>query len=104
MPGSDRDKAVKIYDTREPGKGEGTDTMGLYGNLLDQVGVCIGHPVVSEVKGPPDRAIWYTYDPADWRDRKVNVDTVLQNLTEQTGLTCKREKRRLKMLLVERAK
>ncbi len=78
-------------------------------NFLDWVGMWIAEPVVSETETLPKVQLRWHYNrgdakTAEERRRAKDPELVLKHVTEQTGLTFKKEKRKVRALVLERAK
>ncbi|GEM_PF-2514594 len=85
---------IEFYDTKRGGGGAGK-----FQELMTAIGDYIGCPVVSEVINPPVHIFSWSYNKSkDLADR----DSMLQNLSDQTGLTFKEDKRKVRMLFVEK--
>jgi RNA polymerase sigma factor (sigma-70 family) len=96
--------AVHLTDRKTDGLGGGS---GNFQELIDHVERFVNHPVIlGEVEGTPKRASWhYNYRSpftkvqyAEDRD----PEAVVKNVADQTGLTAKLEKRKVRVLVVER--
>jgi RNA polymerase sigma factor (sigma-70 family) len=100
---------IEVYtkDLSDPRFGGGGS--GNMVELLQGVGQFIGKRiVVGKIEGAPkDRISWHynhpdkDFTPAEW-DEAHDPKTVLKRVAEQTGLTFKEEKRRVRVLFVER--
>jgi hypothetical protein len=75
---------------------------GLQG-VFDQLGVCIGRPVVGEVEGPVENARIWHFTPGVRGGLAGEAGAVLKRVAKQTGLTFSTEKRRGPVLTVEKA-
>jgi hypothetical protein len=69
-------------------------------------GTYIGRRLVNELpKGPAGRLAWYYHNSVrvlPGPDPNQDADGVLRNVTAQTGLTFKTEKREVRVLIVEK--
>lgn len=109
VAGRNKDQ-IEIYGKQiVPGGGGAGGGSGSYPEFLKWVGEWIARPLVSEVKAPPKgMLVWYynARQPFTKEMQKEDHDEalVLKHLQEQTGLTFVRERRRVPILFVERAK
>jgi hypothetical protein len=109
-PIAERGKRVEIYGERlnkNPSFGGGG--AGDLNELLNWVGMWIEQPVVDDVATPPKQRISWHYNLdspyTDEEQRKAKDPAlVLKHLTEQTGLTFTKEKRKIRLLALERKK
>jgi len=77
---------------------------GIFPAFLERVGQWIHRPVVNEVEVPPkERICWFNHGTEATRREDHDESLVLQHLREQTGLTFTRERRRIRVLFIERA-
>jgi RNA polymerase sigma factor (sigma-70 family) len=83
-------------------EGQWLKTEDGYTGMLNQMGVLTNRQVINEVKdAPAGGRTWFEYDPVFRLDAKDDMKALLDHVTEQTGLTFKQEKRRVKVLFVE---
>ena len=76
---------------------------GTFPAFLERVGQWIHRPVVNEVEGPPpERICWFNHGSEVTRPEDHDESLMLQHLREQTGLTFTRERRRIRVLFIER--
>jgi hypothetical protein len=105
LPGYSKDH-VEIYGRKlSPNGGGGS---GDFAQFLKWVGEWIGRPIVNEVESPPTGTIGWRYNQSQPFTERMQLEDhdeilVLQHLREQTGLTFAREKRPVRILLVEQA-
>jgi hypothetical protein len=100
---------IEIYAKEIIRDGTGGGGSGTLAEFLRWVGDWIEWPVVNEVTAPPAGNIaWHTNSrkPVDEQTRREDHDEalVLPHLREQTGLTFTRARRKIRILLVERAR
>jgi hypothetical protein len=101
-----RTDPIQVYGGQlAPNSGAGGGT-GDLAHFFDWVGRWIGMPIVSEVEQPPSRDVsWQLHEPSPSTsaDRALARDPelVLKNIARQTGLEFVREKRPIKVLIVE---
>jgi beta-lactamase regulating signal transducer with metallopeptidase domain len=69
--------------------------------FLDSIAACTGVPIVNEVEAPPAERIFY--ESVLGRDVRTSYDPtpLINSVSEQTGLTFKKERRNIQMLTVE---
>ena len=93
--------AVKPNDDEGAGGGTGT-----FDEFLVNAGSYIGRRIVSDVtEKPKARITWYNHNSTivlPGPDPNQDPDGVLKNITAQTGLTFKTEKRKVRVLIVEK--
>jgi RNA polymerase sigma factor (sigma-70 family) len=83
-------------------EGQWLKAEGGYSGMLNQIGVLTSRQVINEVMDSgTEGMLWYEYDPVFRLDTKDDLSALLDNVTKQTGLTFKQEKRRVKVLFVE---
>jgi hypothetical protein len=93
--------AVETNPDASAGGGSGT-----FEEFLAEVGGYIGQRIVNEVpKSPTTRISWFYHNSTQvlpGADPNQEPEGVLKNVTAQTGLTFKRDKRTVRVLLVEK--
>jgi hypothetical protein len=93
--------AVSLNEDSGSGGGSGT-----FDEFLGATGRYIGRRVVNELpKSPAGRIAWFYHNSArvlPGPDPNQDPDGVLKNVTAQTGLTFKTEKRKVRLLFVEK--
>lgn len=99
VPGRPADR-IEIYGKKLEDPLVGGGGGGDFEDFLNWVGMYIERRVINEVENPPEGEISWHYN--DRRQGSKQPDLVLQHLTEQTGLTFKKETRRVGVLFVER--
>jgi beta-lactamase regulating signal transducer with metallopeptidase domain len=111
IPG--RPKRVEIYSTALTDPRFGGGGSGDFPKFLKWVGMWIKRPVTADgVKATPKSLRWHYNNDYDKlklatdprREGEKNPKLVLKNLTPQTGLTFTEEKRKIRVLFVERTK
>jgi RNA polymerase sigma factor (sigma-70 family) len=103
-----KENEVELYGKQlvpNSGAGGGTDD---FAGFLKAAGSFMGRRLVSEVEAPPrGKVSWYNNlrSPftAEQRLEDTDPERVLKHLTEQTGLTFKEDRRKVRILFVERA-
>ena len=101
---------IEIYGKQViPGGGGAGGGTGDFADFLKWVGEWIGQPVVSEVEAAPGGRVTWHYNarsPFTEQMRREDHDEalVLRHLEEQTGLTFTRERKPIRILLIERAR
>jgi Protein of unknown function (DUF3738) len=101
---------IEIYGKQiVPGGGGAGGGGGTYPEFLKWVGEWIERPVVSDVQPPPKNQFNWFYNARSPKSEQMSREDhdeplVLQHLHEQTGLTFTRERRPIRILLIERAK
>lgn len=101
---------VEIYGKQiVPGGGGAGGGTGKFGEFLKWVGEWIERPVVSEVEAPPKGNIEWFYNARSPFTRAMRQEDhdevlVLKHLKEQTGLSYTRERKKIRILFVERPK
>jgi len=102
-------ESVEIYGKRlnsNPSRGGGGG--GKVDRLLEWAGMWIGVPVVNGGVKPPKRnqIRWHFNDESSFSEEERRLakdpEMVLQHLTEQTGLTFEKQKRKAKVVVLER--
>jgi hypothetical protein len=99
LPG--REHPVEIYGEELGPKGEGGGDSGDFQKFIRWVGMYLNRWVISEVENPPSQNIQWHYNEPRGQRINLNPESVLQHLTEQTGLTFTDETRVVKVLFVE---
>jgi hypothetical protein len=102
-----KENEVELYSKQlVPNSGAGGGS-GDLARFLKAAGSFMGRRLVSEVEAPPKGEVsWYNnlHSPFTEEQRLEDTDPelVLKHLTEQTGLTFKEERRKVRILFVER--
>jgi hypothetical protein len=96
------DQIVRIYGRQAEWDKGSYANAGLQG-VFDQLGVCIGRPVVGAVEGPAENARIWHFTPGVRGGLAGEAEIVLRHMAEQTGLTFTAEKRRVPVLTVAKA-
>ena len=103
-------KKIEIYGERlntDPSRGGGGS--GKLDKMLEWVGMWIEEPVLGELESPSKERVSWHYNlespfTEEQQRQAKNPELVLKHVSEQTGLTFKKEKRKLRTLVVERKK
>jgi hypothetical protein len=93
---------VQLFGKSQIEVDKSSKSMSGVDGLLDKVGQLSARQVKKEVTNPPQGGIWYAYDPVFRLDADDELTALLKHVTEQTGLTFKKEKRMVKVLFVDR--
>ena len=98
---------VQIYGNYLAKDSRGGGGAGDFNKFLANVGSWIDMPIVSEVKQPPSTELsWRHHMPSPFtqqqRDDAHNPAAVISNLKEQTGLSFAKERRKTRVLFLER--
>lgn len=98
-------KRIQVYSKAVVEKGHGGGG-GDLDEFLRGVGKFVDRRIVSEVEIPPkDRLSWRYSEPMrHGKMSQKDVETVLEHVTEQTGLTFSPGVRRVRVVMVERAR
>jgi RNA polymerase sigma factor (sigma-70 family) len=93
--------AVKLMDQTTGGGGSGN-----LQEMADHLESFIeGRVAIGAVAGAPKEVEWhYNYTPSTEQERVQDAVAVMKNITAQTGLIAKLEKRKIKVLVVKQAK
>ncbi|TWU12232.1 Regulatory protein BlaR1 [Symmachiella macrocystis] len=103
-------KRIEIYGERlntDPSRGGGGS--GNVDKFLEWVGMWIEKPVLGELESPSKERVSWHYNlessfNEEQRRQAKDPAIVLKHVTEQTGLKFKKEKRKLRTLIIERKK
>lgn len=101
---------IEIYGQQVlPGGGGAGGGSGKFPEFLKWVGEWIERPVTSEVEAPPKESLHWSYNarsPSTEQMRREDHDEalVLKHIEEQTGLTFTRERKKIRVLFIERVK
>lgn len=105
-------KQIEIYGKRlNTNRSRGGGGSGNVDEFLEWVGMWIEEPVIGELDTPSKEYFRWHYN--DGRDKEgteedrlqaKDPELVLKHVTEQTGLTFKKEKRKVRTLFIERKK
>jgi hypothetical protein len=97
------DTTIEIYAKELVTDGSGGGGGGDFNAFLDWLGRWIATPIVSELKGPPPpRLRWHDNHDKGAQAQDHDPKLVLPNIAAQTSLTFSEEKRRVKILHIER--
>lgn len=83
------------------GSGGGT---GDVNEFFDWLGRWIESPVINEIESPPANLLGWRLHGAGAHNDDHSPDLVLPNITFQTGFTFKKERRPVRMVLIEESK
>jgi uncharacterized protein (TIGR03067 family) len=105
LPDGPKDE-VQIYGRELDDPKIGGGGTGNFDKFLESLGAWISVPLVADVKAPPKRVSWHynlrsPFTNEEYRAAK-DPETVLKNVSDQTGLTFEKAKRPIRVLSVEK--